>query len=323
MVFDKKNARFLSMIGHRGTFSVIMTELAEQLDDLIVMTADMGYLTGLDRFKKKYPGQFYNVGIAEQNMIGIAAGLAKVGHTVFATTYANFITMRSYEQIRLNLGYMKLNVKLVGTGAGLSMGMSGNSHYGLEDIALMRAIPNMMVISPADGIEIAKTMEAVAEYQGPAYIRLSGTLNQPIVYREDYEFKLGKALILKEGSDLTIVGTGTMVYECLKAAEILEEEGISVRVINMHTIKPLDTQVIDKALEETKLIVTVEEHSIIGGLGSAVAEYKSTISTRVTQLKIGLPDEFGTVGDYKYLLEYYGLTSKQIAQSIKERYKAL
>ena len=323
MIFDKKNARFLSMLGHRGTFSIIMAELAEQMDDLIVMTADMGYLTGLDRFKKKYPTQFYNVGIAEQNMIGIASGLAKCGHTVFATTYANFITMRSYEQIRLNLGYMKLNVKVVGTGGGVSMGMSGNSHYGLEDIALMRAIPNMMVISPADGIEIAKTMIAVAKYEGPVYIRLSGELNQPIVYRNDYEFELGKAITLKEGSDLTIIGTGTMVYECLKAAGILEEQGISVRVVNMHTIKPLDTQVIEKAIKETKLIVTVEEHSIVGGLGSAVADYKSTVGTMVPQLKVGLPDEFGIVGDYKYLLEHYGLTAKQIAQSVKEMYKTL
>lgn len=323
MIFDKKNARFLSMLGHRGTFSVVITELAQHMDDLIVITADMGYLTGLEKFKKKYPSQFYNVGIAEQNMIGIAAGLAKCGHTVFATTYANFMTMRSYEQIRLNLGYMKLNVKLVGTGAGLSMGMSGNSHYGLEDIALMRVIPNMVVLSPADGIEIAKAIEVAAEYRGPVYIRLSGKLNQPIIYREDYEFKIGKAIELKKGMDLTIIGTGTMVYECLKAAEILEREGISVRVLNMHTIKPLDTQIIDKALEETKLIVTVEEHSIIGGLGSAVAEYKSKINTSVTQLQIGLPDEFGVVGDYEYLLEYYGLTAERIAQNIKKRYEVI
>lgn len=323
MIFDKKNARFLSMLGHRGTFSIMMTELAEQMDNLIVMTADMGYLTGLEKFKQKYPEQFYNVGIAEQNMIGIAAGLAKAGNIIFATTYANFITMRSYEQIRLNLGYMKFNVKVVGTGGGLSMGMSGNSHYGLEDMALMRAIPNIMVVSPADGIEIAKTLLAAAKHEGPMYIRLSGALNQPSVYKEDYNFELGKAITLKEGTDLTIIATGTMVYESLKAAEELEAQGISVQVVNMHTIKPLDTQVIDKALKETKLIVTVEEHSIIGGLGSAVADYKSTKSTLVPQLKIGLPDEFGVVGEYKYLLEYYGLTAKHIAQRVKERYEAL
>ncbi|MBP3889426.1 MAG: transketolase [Cellulosilyticum sp.] len=323
MIFDKKNARFLSMLGHRGTFSIMMTELAEQMEHLIVMTADMGYLTGLEKFKKKYPEQFYNVGIAEQNMIGIASGLAKVGNIVFATTYANFITMRSYEQIRLNLGYMKFNVKIVGTGAGLSMGMSGNSHYGLEDVALMRAIPNMMVVSPADGIEIAKTLVAATEYEGPMYIRLSGTLNQPIIYREDYKFELGKAITLKEGRDITLIATGTMVYECLKAAEELESQEISVRVINMHTIKPLDTEIIDEALKETRLLVTVEEHSVIGGLSSAVAEYKSTKCTLVPQLKIGLPDQFGVVGEYKYLLEYYGLTARQIAQKVKARYELL
>lgn len=323
MIFDKKNARFLSMLGHRGTFSIIMTELAEKNKDLIVMTADMGYLTGLDKFKKKYPDQFYNVGIAEQNMIGIAAGLAKGGHTVFTTTYANFITMRSYEQIRLNLGYMKFDVKVVGTGGGLSMGMSGNSHYGLEDMALMRSIPNMMVVSPADGIEIAKTMIAATQYKGPMYIRLTGTLNQPPIYKEDYNFELGKAITLKEGSEIAIIAAGTMVYEALKAAKLLELEGISARVINMHTIKPLDTAIIDKALDETKLIVTVEEHSIVGGLGSAVSEYKSEKSTTVPQQKIGLPDEFGIVGDYEYLLNYYGLTAHQIAENIKKKYEML
>lgn len=320
MIFDRKNARYLSMLGHRGAFAVTLTELAETMDNLMVLTADMGSLTGLERLKKQFPEKFYNIGIAEQNMIGIAAGLAKTGNVVFATTYANFITMRSYEQIRLNLGYMKFNVKIVGTGGGLSMGMSGNSHYGLEDMALMRAIPNMTVISPADTTEIAKAVFAAAKQEGPMYIRLAGALNQPMVYQEDYEFEIGKSITLREGSDITIIATGTMVYECLKAADQLKEKNLFVRVVNMHTIKPLDTDAIDDALRDTKMLVTVEEHSIIGGLGSGVAEYKSSLSTMVPHIRIGLPDAFGVIGDYSYLLDYYGLTSAKIAEKIYEEY---
>lgn len=320
MKFDKKSARYLSMLGHRGAFSVSVSELGETLENLVVLTADMGTLTGLERFKKAYPDKFYNIGIAEQNMIGAAAGMAKAGNIVFATTYANFITMRSYEQIRINLGYMKFNVKLVGTGAGLSMGMSGNSHYGLDDISLMRSIPNLTIISPADGTEIAKAIFAAAKYEGPMYIRLSGVLNQPMIYKEDYEFMIGKAITLRAGNDLTIIATGTMVNECLKAADELEKRNISVRVINMHTIKPLDLGVIDNAISETKMLVTVEEHSTIGGLGGAVAEYKSSLKTMVPQLKIGLPDAFGVIGDYMYLLDYYGLTANKIAERIYEEY---
>lgn len=321
MDFNKKNARFLSMLGHRGAFSVAVTELAETIDNLTVVTADMATLTGLERFKKAYPDKFYNVGIAEQNMIGISSGLAKDGSVVFATTYASFITMRCYEQVRMNLGYMKFNVKLVGTGGGVSMGMSGNSHFGIEDIALMRAIPNMTIVSPADGIEIVKTIFAAIKYEGPMYIRLAGEMNSPIVYKEDYEFTIGKAITLREGTDIAIIATGTMVYESLEVAKQLEKEGISVQVINMHTIKPLDTNIIDKALANVKLLVTVEEHSVIGGLSGAVAEYKSLMSTIVPQLSIGLPDKFLKSGEYSYLLKEYGLVSEKISKRIMLKYR--
>lgn len=323
MIFDKKNIRFLSMLGHRGAFSVAVTELAEKMDNLIVLSADLATLTGLERFKTKYPEKFYNIGIAEQNMIGISAGLAKEGYVVFATTYANFITMRSYEQVRMNLGYMKFNVKLIGTGAGVSMGSSGNSHYGIEDIALMRAIPNITVVSPADDVEVAKSIFAAAKFEGPMYIRLTGPMNNPIVYKEDYNFEIGKAITLREGKDLTIIATGSMVYESIMAADILEKQGLSVSVMNMHTIKPLDLDAINKAINTTNLIVTVEEHSKIGGLGSAVAEYKSTLKTLVPQLFIGLPDNFGKVAEYRYLLDKYGLTSQKIADKISSYYKGV
>ncbi|NMF03277.1 transketolase family protein [Clostridium beijerinckii] len=323
MNFDKKNARFLSMLGHRGAFSVSITELAQTIDNLILLTADLATLTGLERFRKIYPDKFYNIGIAEQNMIGVAGGLAKDGNVVFATTYANFITMRSYEQIRMNLGYMQFNVKLIGTGGGLSMGLSGSSHLGIEDVALMRAIPNMTIISPADGNEIAKTIFAAGKHVGPMYIRLTGGMNSPIVYNKDYEFVIGKAITLREGNDIAIVSTGTMVYESLEAAKELEKQGLSAQVINMHTIKPLDTDIIDRVLKRVKLLVTVEEHSVIGGLASAIAEYKSQIQTLVPQLSIGLPDQFVKPGEYSYLMSKYGLTSEKISRKIVERYSSI
>lgn len=321
MEFNRMNARILSRLGHRGTFAVAVTELAGRMDNLTVMTADLGTLTGLDRFKTQYPDKFYNFGIAEQNMIGAAAGMAKEGFVVFVTTYANFITMRSYEQIRMNLGYMGFNVKVVGTGGGVSMAMSGNSHYGIEDMSLMRSLPGMVVLSPCDGLEIAKCVFAAAEYQGPVYIRLTGVMNNPAVYTEDFDFQIGKSITLKEGTDVTIIATGTMVHESLTAARILEEKGISAAVVDMHTIKPLDTDAVEKACKNTELIVTVEEHSKIGGLGGAVAEYKATLSGTPPQLFLGLPDKFDKPGEYFYLLQKYGLTGEQIADRISEELK--
>jgi transketolase len=282
------------------------------------VTADLASLTGLTRFQTAHPEMFYNVGIAEQNMIGIAAGMAKEGFVVFATTYSNFITMRSYEQIRVNLAYMGLNVKVVGTGAGLAMGMSGNSHYALEDVALMRALPGMTVVSPCDGVEIVKAVFAAAQHVGPMYLRLTGAMNSPIVNAEDYDFKLGKAIRLREGDAVTILATGSMVYESLAAAEILDEAGISTAVVNVHTIKPLDTAAVDAACEASSVIVTAEEHSVVGGLGGAVAEHTATRRSSPPQLFIGLPDRFGKAGEYKYLLRQYGLTGEQIAASIED-----
>ena len=318
VAINSANARVWSKLGSRGTFGAAMMELGQTSDNLMVLTADLSTTSGLDRFKNAYPEKFLNVGIAEQNMIGIAAGMAKEGKTVFATTFATFAAMRSYEQVRVHMGYMGLNVKVVGLASGMAMGMFGNTHYGIEDIALMRAVPGLTVLSPADGAEIVKTVIAAAEYQGPIYIRLTGAMNNPIVYKEDYDFTIGKAVTLREGTDITILATGTMVYESLIAAKLLEDNSISATVVNMHTIKPLDTSIIDRACKTTELIVTVEEHSVIGGLGGAVAEYKSRIANAPPQLFIGLPDMFGKNGDYKYLLEKYELTGKQIAQTIRE-----
>jgi len=314
------NARMYSKLGQRGSFAVAIEEIATLDNELVLMTADLTTLTGLTRFKDKFPNQLLNIGIAEQNMICIAAGMAKEGKNVFVTTYANFLAMRSYEQIRIQLGYMGFNVKVIGSGSGLAMGMSGNTHYGIEDIALMRAIPGLMVVSPADGAETVKVITEASKFLGPIYIRLSGAMNNPIVYTEEYQFEFGKAIQLRNGRDISIIATGTMVHESLIAADILHEKGISASVINMHTIKPLDTSIIQDICSHSKLIVSVEEHSVIGGLGGAIAEYLSEIPNTPRHIKIGIPDTFQKVGDYQYLLKENNLTGTQIANRINEEY---
>jgi len=312
------NARQWSRLGSRGVFGQAILAIAESNPDMIVISADLGNSSGLDRFKKTYPNQFLNIGIAEQNMIGVASGLAKEGYNVFATSFAPFISMRASEQIRMNLGYMEMNVKAVAIGSGISMAFLGNSHYGIEDMAVMRSIPNLTVISPADCAEIFKVVEAAASFEGPMYIRLTGAVNNPPVYNQNYDFEIGKAITLKDGSDINIIACGTMVYEALVAAKILEEQGISAGVINMHTIKPLDTEAINEVVGKSKLLVAIEEHSVIGGLGGAVAEHISRLRNAQPLLRLGLPDSFGKTGDYRYLLEKYGLVGPKIAISIQE-----
>jgi transketolase len=314
------NVRMWSKLGSRGTLGVALYELGRIKENLTVLTSDLTNTSGLDRFKAAFPEKFLNVGIAEQNMIGIAGGMAHEGDVVFTTSFGTFASMRCYEQIRHNLGYMGLNVKVVGMASGFAMGMFGNTHYGVEDLALMRAMPGLTVLSPADGAEIIKAIEAAANYVGPVYIRLTGAMNNPIVYQQDYDFRIGKAVTLREeiGSHITIFATGTMVHESLVAADFLKEQGILASVVNMHTIKPLDTQAIDRACATAKLIVSVEEHGIIGGLGGAIAEYKAGRQSAPPQLFMGVPDAFDKSGDYKYLLGKYGLTGKQIAARIAE-----
>jgi transketolase len=288
-----------------------------------VISADLGNSSGLDRFKLAHPNKFVNVGIAEQNMVGVAAGIAKEGFVVFASSFAPFISMRASEQIRMNLGYMSANVKAVAIGSGLSMGFLGNSHFGIEDAAVMRAIPGLTVVSPADCSEIVKTVFAAAEFDGPMYIRLTGGPGNPPVYFNDYKFAIGKAIRLRSGVDITFVACGTMVYESLKAADLLAEKGLEVGVVNMHTLKPLDEITLQEVFGSSKLVVTVEEHSVVGGLGSAVAEFKAGFVGAPPQLMLGLPDYFGKTGEYDYMKEKYGLISGLIAQRVFERYAAL
>ena len=314
---SKRNLTAWSRLGQRGVIcGVALPEISESMERLKVVTADLGLLSGLDRFRKAYSNKYVNVGIAEQNMIGVAAGLAKEGNCVFATTYATFCSLRCLEQIRHNLGYMKFNVKVVGSSAGFAMGMSGNTHYAIEDIAVMRAIPNMIVISPADAAEAYLATFAASEINAPVYIRLTGQMNCPKVYTEAYSFEIGKGVVLKEGSDIAIIGTGTILSEVLKAAEKLDENGVSCSVINIHTIKPLDTELLRDVFRKHRLIVTVEEHSVIGGLGSAVAEFKSGFSNAPAQLMIGVPDRFEKANEYEQKLEQNCLNSEKLTESI-------
>jgi len=316
MSVDRVVLRTYSMLGEQGAFFNRLAEMAAQDDRYAVLAADLAQSSGLGKFMRDCPEQFYNIGIAEQNMLGIASGLAKTGFRVFAATFANFITMRSCEQVRVNLGYMKLPVKLVGTRAGIINGHLGNSHFCFEDIALMRAIPNLVIISPADAFEAVKTAEAAAVSDSPMYIRLTGKMNTPLVYKEDYDFQIGKAVTLKEGIDVVIFTTGTIAANGLKAAKFLDEAGISTAVVNMHTIKPLDTNMLDKYAETAKLWITLEEHNTVGGLGSAIAEYKATLRQSPPQMFLGLPDAYEKAGAYEWMLEERGLTPKSIYESI-------
>jgi len=313
---DRKNIRMFSMLGQRGTCGYVLADLAEQDDRILCMTADLCTTSGLDRFRDAHPDRMLNMGIAEQNMVGVAAGLAMDGYQVFTSTFATFASMRAVEQLRTMLAYMKLNVKVIGMASGFSMGFFGNTHYSMEDLAVTRAIPHLTVVSPADALETAKIITAASQSDQPFYIRLTGAGNMPMVYREDYELEIGKAIWLREGKDVCLIATGSMVYQSLEAAKQLEAEGISCSVINMHTIKPLDNEAIDLACASHRLIVTVEEHSVIGGLGGAVAERLAEKTNHPPHLRIGVQDVFPKAGNYTYLQEQCGLTGTQIRATI-------
>ena len=303
-------------IATREAYGNALAEFASDYD-FVVLDADLAAATKTGIFKKKYPERFFNCGIAEGNMISVAAGIATTGKTVFASSFAMFAAGRAFEQIRNSIGYPHLNVKICATHAGISVGEDGATHQCLEDIALMRSIPGMVVINPADAVEARAAIKTALEYKGPMYIRL-GRLAVP-VYNDinTYEFKLGKGVCLKDGTDVTIVATGLMVDMANNAAKALEAEGISARVINIHTIKPLDTEIIIKAAKETGAIVVAEEHNILGGLGSAVTEAVCE-EFPVPVLRVGTNDVFGRSGKVPPLLEAYGLTAENIAQKAKQ-----
>ena len=312
----KLSARTCSMLGQRGSiFGQAALEAAKEDEKFILLTADLATLSGMTKYIDKYPNQFYNIGIAEQNMIGIAAGLAAEGFHPCATTYATFITMRSCEQIRHFCGYMKEKIIVVGSGAGLSQGFAGNTHYTIEDLAVMRSIPNMTILSPADGASAVKLFELACKEQGAVYMRLTGNLNCPMVYKEENEFKIGKANLLKEGNEVVIYAVGTMVSTAMKASVLLEEKGISVTVYDMFTVKPIDKEVVNNA-KKYKLAVTIEEHNKMGGLGAAVAEVMTEQAGMPRLLRCGIHDSFDLACDYDGLLAQNRLTPELIMDDI-------
>lgn len=311
-----KEMKILSRLGQRAVFGIEMLKYAEDKENLMVLTADVSIPAGLDRYRKLYPDKYLDVGIAEQNMIGIAAGLSSEGFEVFTTTYAPFHTLRCLEQIRMDIGEMKNKVCMVGLSSGIILGMIGNMHCSMEDIALIRAIPNITIVSPADSFELTKVLRASFDYPQSIYIRLTAGAPSPIVYQEEYEFQIGKSNVLRNGNDIAIIGTGSILSQCLKAAEILENKGISSEVINMHTINPLDTEKLLEIMNTKKLIVTVEEHSVVGGLGSSIAEEISLIKNKPPHLIIGLPHNYEESGIYEEMIKYYQLDGDSISERI-------
>ena len=313
---NRMTARTCSMLGQRGSiFGLAAMDAAKEDDKFVLLTADLATLSGMDRYIKTYPDKFINVGIAEQNMLGISAGMAAEGYHPVVTTYATFVTMRSCEQIRHYLGYMQQKVVVVGSGAGLSQGFAGNTHYTIEDISMMRAIPNLQILSPADGASAAKLFHVALASENPVYIRLTGNLNCPIAYKEDAPFSFGGSNKLREGEDVTIFACGTMVSTALTAAKQLAEQGIEASVVDMYSIKPLDKEAINAA-KGSKLIVTLEEHSKMGGLGAAVAEVMCEDKGFPRLLRLGIADFFDLAGDYDGLLNQNRLTAPQIAEDI-------
>ncbi len=304
------------LMATRDVYGKTLVKLGKENQDIVVLDADCSSSTRTSMFRKEFPDRFFNFGIGEANMMGFAAGLATCGKTVFASTFAVFGSARVFDQVRTSIAWPKLNVKIVVTHAGISVGEDGASHQAIEDIALMRSLANMTVIVPADGIETEKVIIASTKVSTPFYIRL-GREKFPIVFSENYEFKIGKGAILRDGHEVTIIAIGLMVFEALQAADTLEKEGIKTRVINMSTVKPIDKNIIIQSARETGAIVTCEEHLIIGGLGSAVAEVLCENSP-VPMKRIGVADRFGYSGTPDELLEKFEMKSTHIVKAVKE-----
>ena len=314
-IINERNIKIWSTIGARATLGIAALELAKTMNNLMVLTCDVSTSAGLDRYRKTYPEKYLDLGIAEQNMIGVAAGLASENFNVITTTFAPFQTMRCCEQIKVNLGYMRQKICMVGIASGLALGTLGYTHCCIEDVGILRSIPGITIISPADSLETVKALEAAVKSENPTYLRLTGSSNNPIIYNKDYEFEIGKSITLKEGKVITFFCVGAMVHQCLEAAKILESKNISSKVVNMHTIKPIDKLAIEDSCN-SELIVSVEEHNVIGGLGSAIAEHKSSLKKSPKQLFLGIKDTYSKGGNYKFLQEKHRLTPDKIAEDI-------
>jgi len=320
-ILNKANFKIWSRLGMRATFGVMALELGNTIDKLMILTGDVSTSAGLGRFKKKFSNKYLDVGIAEQNLIGIGAGLASEGFNVITTTFAPFQTIRCCEQIKVNLGYMRQKICMVGLASGLVLGTLGYTHCCIEDIGILRSIPNLTIISPADSGEAVKAVLASLDHKNSVYIRLTGGANIDQIYEEDYNFKIGQSITLKEGKDISIFATGTMVKIALDCSKILNESNIDAEVVNMHTIKPIDTNKVNESAKKSKLIVSIEEHNIIGGLGSAIAECLAGIKNSPVQIFFGVNDSYSEGGDYNFLKQKFNLTPDFISKKIISRFK--
>ena len=323
---NKKNARMWSIMGiNPSIWSIGFNEVVSNKENVALLTADLARYSGLVRTFNAHPDKCFNVGIAEQNMVSVAAGMAMTGVQPYMTTYAPFMTMRCADQVRHLMGDLNLNIKAIGSAAGLSGGFSGPGLQVISDIALMRSIPNMVVLSPADCVEAIKMIVAMSEIDAPVYMRFCGTVNLPMVYTEDYDFEIGKIIELQKGSKVALLASGTeIVAEALKASKkILEETGLQVTVADVHTIKPIDKEYIKHLTETHQLIVSIEEHNVIGGMGSAVAEVLSEYNANVRMRYIGIQDKVYKMGRRPYLLEQAGLTADSIASVVISEIKSL
>ena len=318
MIIDNNKIKLWSSIGSRASFGLAAFELAKNNNNLMIVTADVSTSAGLDRYKKKYPNNYVDVGIGEQNMMSVASGLASEGFDVITTTFSPFQTLRCAEQIKVNLGYMKNKVVMVGLASGLILGNLGFTHCSIEDIGILRSIPNLTIISPADSFETVKATEASIKHDQSVYIRLTGGSNNPMVYESDYEFKIGKAKMLIDNGEILIISNGMMVKKSIDIANYFKERGVNISVINMHTIKPLDHDLLDKIISKYKYCFSLEEHNIFGGLGSALSEYFASKDHKIKFKSIGIEDKYIKSGSYNYLLKEYRLDNESIINTIKK-----
>ncbi len=316
MEINQRNIKLLSTIGPRASFGLYALDLIKKYNELMILSCDVSTSAGLDRYRKQHKDNYLELGISEQNMIGVATGLARENYKVITTTFAPFQTMRCCEQIKVNLGYMKEKVTMVGLASGLVLGNLGFTHCCIEDVGVLRSIPNITIISPADSLETIKAIEASISHSQSCYIRLTGGSNNSIVYDKDYDFKIGKAIKLINGDDITIFSTGATVATSIKISKALKEKKINASVINLHTIKPIDKESVLSNSLNSKLIVTLEEHNIIGGLGSAVLEALAFEKNTPRKLIFGINDNYVKSGSYNFLKRQYKLDENHIIEKI-------
>lgn len=321
MDFSSQNIMQWSRMGMRKAYGAILSELAGEHENLISIAADVVDSANLYNFAEKYPDRQFNAGISEQNMVAMAAGLAKEGANVFVTSFAPFVSLRVYEAIRTLVCYMNLNVKMVALSSGFSLGVQGATHYALEDIAIMRAIPNLLVLAPSDTTELAKAMEYLATYDGPAYLRLTGLPGSASVHKGDYDYDVNCIEVVREGEDVGIFATGTLVNESVRAARLLSKSDINAGVVNFSKLNPVNTEALITECRKYKMIVTVEEHNIVGGVGSIVSEALASIESHPRMLRLGTTDSNQVAGNYAYMMEKNRLTAKDIAERIVAEYK--